>query len=260
MSFNPSSTIYLCNVPIDNTYKHQIFFGTATRQRSYFSSHVVKTFANYLTVRKTLPNGSTQSSVKVSANIDDLYNCNYMYYQNANHGTRWFYAFITNLIYINEGTTEIVFETDVYQTWLFDVELLESYVVREHSTIDVPGSNIVPESFNFQDYFYELIKEDDTLSKWGYLVGTTEHNFDDSWLEGILGDLFGGEVGGKLMSGIYQGLYFFYFDTEAKLNTFLSDIKQDSVVFICAIPEFCISENDIETDDRGFGWLYRVLG
>ena len=80
MAFNPNSTIYLCNVPIDNTYTHQLYFASIAKQNEYFLTRVQKTFANYLTVRKTLPDGSLQSSVKVGANIDDLQNCNYMYY------------------------------------------------------------------------------------------------------------------------------------------------------------------------------------
>ena len=157
MEFNPISTIYLCNVPIDNSYKNQIYFSNVNKQQEYFRSKVVKTFTNYLTVRKTLPDGSLQSSIKVDCGIDQLrtIGCNYLYYQNEHHGNKIFYAFINKMIYINEGTTELIFECDVYQTWLFNVELKASYVVREHAVKDIVGLNIVPEKFSFQDYDYE---------------------------------------------------------------------------------------------------------
>ena len=85
MTFNPTSTIYLCNVPIDSTYQNEIYFASPIQQQNYFSSKTVQPFTNYLTVRKTLPDGYLQSSVKVDANIDTLQskNCNYMYYQNT---------------------------------------------------------------------------------------------------------------------------------------------------------------------------------
>ncbi len=251
MAFNPSSTIWLCNVPFDSTYKNQIYFANATEQQTYFSKQVATTLTDYLTVRKTLPDGSLQSSLKVNMNIDQLHtlHVNYMYYRNANHGTKLFYAFVTKLIYINEGTTEIVFETDVYQTWRFETTLLSSYVIREHSTTDVKGDNVVPEKFNFQDYVYTRINKSN-LEQWGYLVATTEQRGSDG-------------SRGKMMSGIYQGLYFYYYHNENNLNDFLDEIEEeggDCVVFIAVIPKFCVTKNTIgatETDKtNGEGWLY----
>lgn len=248
MAFNPSSTIYLCNVPIDNTYQHQLYFSQPEYQQSYFSTRVQKTFANYLTVRKTLPDGSLQSSVRVDSNIDDLYNCNYMYYQNANHGLKWFYAFITNLIYINENTTEIIFETDVYQTWLFNVTLHESYVVREHSITDEIGDNIVPEKFSFQDYTYKTIKNDYTLNSWNYLIGATVKGVYSFWDE-----LWGEDNNdGVEHSGIYQGVHFFKMNSARAINTFLKkmyDKEEDCILFIVAVPDFNMSNAELSTND-----------
>ena len=247
MAFNPNSTIYLCNVPIDNTYQNQIYFSSKTEQQSYFSQRVQKTFSNYLTVRKTLPDGSLVSSVKVDCNIDDLYNCNYMYYQNANHGTRYFYAFITKLIYINEGTTEIRFETDVYQTWRFDVTLKQSYVVREHSLTDEIGDNVVPESFTVADTRYIKISDSITdIGQWGYLIACTEC---------ILYDDFNKPNPGK-HSGIYQGLYFYFFKSPIHINDFISrldDKGSDSILSITAIPEISVkhAKMDWRTIDSG---------
>lgn len=273
MTFNPSSTIYLCNVPIDSTYQNEIYFASKTAQQNYFSGRVVKTFSDYLTVRTTRPDGSFQSSVKVNENIDALRSlpCNYMYYQNAHHGTRYFYAFITKLVYINEGTTEIVFETDVYQTWLFDVTLKPSYVVREHSLTDKIGDNLVPEKFNFQDYVYQLAHDDSTLDSWGYLVGTTENDLDDPTL---WEELFGGSskpvINMRMYSGILQGLYFYYFPDvhevagsgqrmDELLNT-LVEKNGECIVFIAVVPEFSLSNSSVganETDSaKDMGWVY----
>lgn len=234
MAFNPTSTIWLCNVPIDNTYQNQIYFSSPLVQSNYFQKRVKKTFSNYVTVRKTLPDGSLVSSVKVDCNIDDLYNCNYMYYQNENHGTRVFYAFITKLIYINEGVTEIRFETDVYQTWRFSTTLHPSYVVREHSETDEIGDNLVPESFTVADAHYIKIADDQTdIGQWGYLIACTEC---------ILFDEGNKPACGK-HSGIYQGLYFYFFKSFIHINDFinrLDDKGSESILSITAIPEFSV--------------------
>ena len=273
MAFNPSSTIYLCNVPIDSTYQNEIYFASRTAQQTYFSSKVVKTFSDYLTVRTTRPDGSLQSSVKVNANIDTLRSlpCNYMYYQNANHGTRFFYAFITKFVYINEATTEIVFETDVYQTWMLDCTLKPSYVVREHSKTDDIGENLVPEKFNFQDYVYQLAHEDTTLDSYGYLVGATENDLNDPnfWQE-----IFGGSskpvMNMRMYSGILQGLYFYYFPdvhevagSGQRMDELLNELVEKSgecIVFVAVIPEFSVSGSTVgasESDrEKGMGWVY----
>lgn len=241
MSFNPNSTIYLCNVPIDNTYKNQIWFSTLLAQREYFAGKVVKTFNDYLTVRSTDSDGALQLKIKVYANIEELRTCNYVYYQNLNHSMKYFYAFITKMFYINENTTELVLETDVYQTWLFDVTLLPSYVVREHSETDNFGDNLVPEKFNFQDFHYTKAFSTDVLNEWGYLVISTGMKGSDG-------------SRGKQMSGIYQGMYFYYFDNENTMNTFLDELEEeegDCVQSITVIPKFCISGNSIGSN----GWV-----
>ena len=106
MAFKPSSTITLCKVPFDSSYKHVIYFRTASQKEEYFETRKAFQFTEYLTVRRTTADGSIKSSVKVNFNIDKLYGCNYMYYMNENHGDKIFYAFITQLVYVNEETTE----------------------------------------------------------------------------------------------------------------------------------------------------------
>ena len=241
MAFNPSTTVYLCNVPFDDTYTNQVYFSSIEMQQVYFSGKVVKAFDDYLTVRRTNQSGGLINSIKVNANIDDLYNCNYMYYRNVNHGARVFYAFITQLVYINEGTTEIIFDTDAYQTWLFDVEILDSFVVREHSITDNVGDNVVPEKFAYDDYNYYTYNITSTESaidvfqNWGYYIVASE----------CLNEV-ANAIGKK--SGVYQGLYFYYFTTASQANIFLEKLqaeKDDCIVSISVVPEFSINNATI---------------
>lgn len=241
MAFNPTSTIHLCNVPFDSSYKHQVYFTSRTEQQNYFLDHTLYTFTHYYTVRKTLPNGAIESTVDIAENIDKLYKCNYMFYQNSNHGARWFYAFITKLIYVNEETTRLVFETDVYQTWMMDCTLKSSYVVREHSETDNIGDNIVAESFNFEDYTYQNLGKITDLTQWGYLIAASDKLLDAA-------------SRGYLYSGVYQGLYFYYASTASHVNSLLDtleDTGQDCIVSITAIPRFCLKESSIGIDEDG---------
>lgn len=246
MSFDPQSTIWLCNVPFDNTYKNVVYFENITQQRNYFTGKAVKTYENYLIVRETLPNGGMRSSIKVGENIGVLRAllANYMYWINPNHSNKHFYAFITDFIYVNENTTKIVFETDVYQTWRFEATLLPSFVVREHSYDDQIGWNLTPEKFDVQDYEYIKVDDGDAfgvLGTWGYLIGSSA---------GRSSDELSNAYRGQMMSGIYQGVKFFFTEELNTVNTIIDDIesnKSDSVLFITVIPKFCLG-NAVMTD------------
>ena len=241
MEFLPDGTIYLCNVPIDITQKNQLKFAYATTQLSYFKTKITHTFSEYLTVRRTKPDGSLVSSVKVDASIESLYNANYMFYQNHT-SAKMYYCFIKEFVYINEGTTEIIFETDVYQTWIHYVDILPSFVEREHSKTDAIGDNKVPESFKAEDFVYYTITDSMVSNTdWGYLVGTSETYKTE-------------HARGYVHSGIYQGIYFYYFTDPLLMNTFLDLIEKqegntDVVLFISCIPKFCIKGASIESID-----------
>ena len=246
-AFAPQSTIYLTTVDFDSTYKHVRRFGSVEAQNQYFlTNRPCKTYTEYLTVRKNLPDGGFRSSVKVGENIDvlRLWPVNYIFFQNANHSQKWFYAFITDLIYINENTTEIVFETDVFQTWQFDMKIQPSFVAREHSETDEFFENLAPEKFNIQDFHYNngvtggvFLKYNDR--KWGYLVSATNPRTSSS------------ESKGTTHSGIYQGLYFYFFESVNEVNACLSDFENqgtDAVQSISLIPRFNLGNALVDTD------------
>lgn len=242
MAFAPSSTIYLCSVPFDNTYKHQYYISNQTAQYSFFSKKAKHILSDYYTIRETLPDGGNRTLVKVSLNIDTLLadGINYVFWCNANHGGRNYFAFVTDLIYVNEGTTKLVLETDVYQTWAYDIILRQSFVVRQHTRTDAIGDNLVPEKIGAEDYSYSSLTKAGALDEFGYLIASSAPRAE------------GDGVGrGRLMSGIYQGLYFYYLKSPNEVNSCLDDIeaqKGDSVQFIALIPRFCLGNASVSNN------------
>ena len=248
MAIMPDSTVWLLNVPFDNSYKNQIYFLTLGEQQEYFNNKIVKTFPDCSYVRKEV-DGKVHAGIRVDAHVDSLAICNYIMYTNSNYSSKRFYAFITEMVYKNDNCTEIYFETDCYQTWRFNIEVLPSFVVREHPYSDNIGEHRIPEDFSFKDYKLIDISTrmtDESLTTWGYLVGTTEQLGADG-------------SRGKQMSGIYQGLYFYYYENENNLNVFLDEVEEeggDCVQFICAIPKFCLNGNTVGGGDKTEGWVY----
>ena len=142
----PNSTIkLLTNCPLDNTYDHTIYFTSASAQTSYFESLTKYAYLEYSYVRH---NRTLKVQAPVGAN---LYDCNYVMFQNSAFGAKWFYAFIKGVEYVNNGVSQIEFQIDIMQTWLFDYQLEECFVEREHSATDAIGDNIVPENLELGD-------------------------------------------------------------------------------------------------------------
>lgn len=130
--FTPQSKIYLLKgLEIDamnNTFWGA--FDSPDKQFNFFINnydHIV--FENYTYQRK-------DGTVVVPGLYDDLRLYNYLIYQNGDTGnkSKWIYCFITSLGYLNDNATSISFETDVIQTWRFEIEnnFMESYIAYEH--------------------------------------------------------------------------------------------------------------------------------
>lgn len=171
MQIQPNSIIKLCcGVPIDSSYKDTIYFASRSAQKSYFDSKVSKTMdkASFQRI-----NGQ-QGVVRMSANAENIYDCNYMMFQNTNYASKWFYAFITNIEYVNDKVSNVYFTIDVMQTWfLFDCTLKECFVEREHSSIDYAGSNIVSENIDTGPIVCNAISKSGHFDSYSAVIATT---------------------------------------------------------------------------------------
>lgn len=142
----PDSTIHLIhNVKLHNDYNHTWFPSNATTQYLGITGQKKYTLNNYTYQRE-------QRALRVGICNDDLYDINYMAYQNTRFGTKWFYAFVTKTEYVNNEVSLVYFELDVMQTWLFDVFLQRCFIERQHVIDDSIGSNLMPEPVNSQEY------------------------------------------------------------------------------------------------------------
>lgn len=151
MEIIPNGVVRLCaNIPWDPTYSDVRKFNSVGEQTSYIAGKAIKTYNNVSYQRPTSsvapPRPAFTCAVPDVA--DDLYNCNYIMFQNTNFGSKWFYGFVRQVNYVNPNCTHIVYEIDQYQTWCFDYEVLPSYVEREHAETDELYENLQPEPFN----------------------------------------------------------------------------------------------------------------
>lgn len=206
----PSTTVRVCqSIPLDNTYTDTILFTSKSAQESYFAGKTKKTYSG-LTYQRLASNSSTWA-IFLEDVADYFYDCNYLAFKNGGFGDKWLYAFISDILYINENCTALTFEIDVMQTWLFDFEIKKSFIERMHVADDTISRNVVEEGLNFmQRYEYYKIEPSglfggtsSDLSK-DYssvvLIATSEDCDQDDEVRG-----------GEMIQNTYQGLKYIAF-------------------------------------------------
>lgn len=221
----PSTDVrILTGCPLLNDYIHTIYFASAQAQYNYFYS-----LQKYHVPENTYQRHS-RNKIRVGISADNLFDCNYLMFRNYNFGTKWFYAFITDVEYVNNQTAEITYEIDVIQTWLFDYTRLPCYVVREHAMDDSIGSNITPEKFNITEYVFNDYEPIVEIGGMAVIILVADTGQSDP----------GNLNFGTMYDGIYSGAKMYAFnaqDTDS-ITTFLTpySLKPDSIVGFYMVP------------------------
>lgn len=139
----PQGILKLCRgVPLDPSQKNTIYFSSESARQSYFNSKAVLTLTGLSYIRKD------EERVRIQGNVENYINCNYIIFENQGFSTKYIYAFVIKVKYINNVTFDVIFKVDDLQTWGDQVQsgLKSCYVEREHSTADFILQNTEPES------------------------------------------------------------------------------------------------------------------
>lgn len=173
MYIQPQTNIkLLTDVPLDTTFRHTILFSSSSAQYNYFAGKQKKGWSNYTYQRVN------KGKMRVSATSDDIYDVNYLMFQNTSFGSKWFYAFVTAVEYVNNETSEITFEIDPIQTWWFDFEFQGCFIERQHEQYDDLFGNLEPENVELGDY-HIFTAETKSMSPL-YLCALTSQTSDGS--------------------------------------------------------------------------------
>ena len=165
-------------------------------------------------------------------------------FKNTAYGSKWFYAFVDSVEYINDVTTEIKYHIDEIQTWMFEWTFNDCFIERQHSTTDVIGDNILPEPVEVGEYVYSTYSRDVSigsnpsigLRERAIIVAVTDVNTDSEFI-----------ADGQVYDGIYGACQLFAYDLDhitdinAKINEFAN--APDAVVSIYMIPKALVRNN-----------------
>lgn len=242
----PNSEVYILkNVPLEPSFDHTIWFDSPEQQATAFTTYALAFYFNKVSYQRY-----PRPYITLDKTADELYNCNYMMFRNTAYGTKWFYAFITQIEYISNTTSRIYYAIDPMQTYLFDVNVGQCFVEREHAMTDAIGDNLNPESFELGEYVYDNDYFPNIFAKTNYVIcilATWKAVYEDNkW---VIKDASTGGVGG-VDSGIYTGLTknLFEYDLDnpracaEKANNVIEAAtkanKADGIVSITMYPKF----------------------
>ena len=148
----PSSRIILLKNPIEIDYANELTFASKEAQYNYFYNLPKLECEKATYQRKDEVVRFPTDPYLEGTTYDDLIEYNYCMYQNDKWGNKWFYAFIKKVTFDNPGMSYIELETDVWQSWCFDITFKNSFIEREHVNDDSIGLHTIPENLETGDY------------------------------------------------------------------------------------------------------------
>ena len=221
-----NTNLYLCNVKMINNYENTLIFKTIQEQKNYFNSIDKLPFYNLYFVR-------TDKTITLDIKYNEALKYNYLYYINTDFDNKIWYCFITNIEYVNETTTKFYIETDVMQTFMFDINYNNVFIERETVSDDTIGTHTLPENLETGDYIINslgTLDEDDTsLRETLICVGA-------SWLPD------NAPVSSKkVYNGVFSGLYYVVFSDADSCTKFCKAYdtlaKADAIYTIFLVPK-----------------------
>ena len=241
--YTPSNEIRICKgVCFEPSMTNTVLWDDINAQLSYIVSKTVNRFTDFTPFR------ISEKVVLVPNPADSYYNCNYIAFRNSDfNSNKWYFAFITQVDFVDMYTSRLHFEIDVLQTYMFDYQLGATYVERWHTYTDEPGDNLVPDNLELGDYIINNQQQTDQFDSYSIVVAATV-------------DKYGSNSTGGYYGGIYSGLTYNVFTSASDVNSFIDEMtdanKSSSIVAIFMMPSAFVSSKGTSTAKQ-FDFTYK---
>ena len=227
----PNSRIeFFDDIGISEDYNDTLYFVSESAKDTYFDS--INRLAH---VDKCYYARDHRGFVRVELPMSTLIHSQYMRFKNTSYENKWWYAFVKDVAYINDNTTEVQFELDPMMSWMGEFHPASCFVERQHSETDDVGANIVDEGLAIGDYVYSHADNNVNVhtrtgkfNTWVYMVFVSEPA------------VIANPVAKAL--GIYSGLsVYIYGDDSTGIDRLTDFLKLDQIItnvqLICYLPD-----------------------
>ena len=207
-----NSKIIICkNIKLDKSYKDIINY-SENQMVTLCVENAVVSSDSYSFIR------GEKNVIKTSFSYNDALKCNYMAFQNTDYSNKWFFAFIDNVEYANDGTSKIHYTIDEFSTWYSYIGIEACFVEREHVNDDTIGLHTIPEGLEYGEYITMLSGdiETDLYTTELICIGTS-----------YLPDNTPFATPNRVYAGVFSGMYYILFkftESAAKFVQAMSDI------------------------------------
>lgn len=124
----PNSQIKLYS-DVEITDGLEMVFKSKAGQDAYFKSKLKASNVTCTYIKKT-------GKCRIEFPTSTVSQCNFITFTNASFENVTFYARVTNWEYVNNVTSDIMYEIDWFQTYMFNVEYKDAKIEREHLSED----------------------------------------------------------------------------------------------------------------------------
>lgn len=245
-NYSPSGIIRMGCVPWDNSYSNVRLYNSLSEQESDISSLMTVTTSDYAYIARN-------RRLKVSIHADRLYHVNYCMYRNVSLTDGWIYCFVTDVEYVNDNTTELTLETDIFQTYMYGVDWTVPACFIDRMTVPSESDKylLTPE-----DNFSLIYKVTDATDRWftpkAVVIMTTEMPLENASIkEAILNPSgwYASATPSVIWKGMVNGANYYYIPiinegvntTNEYIQEFLEGITKagaiESVVSIFTVPD-----------------------
>lgn len=237
MAISPNTNLTLIKLPIELDSNNQLTFTNKQAQFNYFDNLNDNLAVENFTYQRK------DSVIRYPAHMDTIINYNYCMYQNENYGNKWFYAFITNMRYVNDNMTEISISTDAWQTWQFDLTFNNMFVEREivPKADDVFGKYRIDEGLDIGEPLHMSTGITTYLNPY-YVIAYTG---DTLTVNGVTVNI--PKTKGLSINGIPSSVPFIICDTQARFIEILKGINDsgmgNNIITCFTVPYTAIADS-----------------
>lgn len=244
MIIEPNSNIRLIISSLELDNLNQLTFNSKQAQENYFKSLPYVEIDDSSYQRK-------DGYIRFPLPFDEAIKYTYCMYQNEGYSNKWFYAFVKDVEYLNDETSAMYLETDVYQTWCFDMLWKESFIEREMlaSADDIIGANTQPENLETGEFVVaaNTVYFDNDPRDYKVCVAVSDSPYDDLTLP----------AASRVYQGIPSGLHYLVPTSGASLHDLIDMYdkggRHEAIITIFMIPPF------FALDDTVYTWTKNSL-
>lgn len=144
----PNTTLYVGVVPWNSDLKNVQSYNSRAEQISAIQGLLIHKYEHINIIRR-------DSDLILKGVNEDLTQCNYLMYQNADISNKWYFAFIDKLSYNSLNSVIISHTIDVWQTYQFDITYYKNLILRSHvaKSTDTVGRWLAPEPISVTPEF-----------------------------------------------------------------------------------------------------------